>query len=144
MPFPLRESPVDRLAEVGAWMKVNGEAIYKSGPTPFGAEAGTFSATEKEDNGKPKFIPAWDWRATTKPGKIYVEIFHWPATGSLELPGLQSRVKQARLLATGEKLNVEATASGVTIALPAAAPDQIASVICVEIKDRVAKVAAQK
>jgi len=135
---------VDRLAEVGAWMKVNGQAIYNSGPTPFGAEAGAFSATEKQDNGKPKFIAAWDWRATTKPGKIYIEIFHWPASGSLELPGLQSPVKQARLLATGEKLRVESTASGVTIALPAAAPDNIASVICLEIKDRVAKVAAQK
>ena len=135
---------VDRLAEVGAWMKVNGQAIYNSGPTPFGAEAGAFSATEKQDNGKPKFIAAWDWRATTKPGRIYVEIFHWPTTGNLELPGLQSPVKQARLLATGEKLKVEATASGVTIALPASAPDNIASVICLEIKDRMAKVAAQK
>ena len=135
---------VDRLAEVGAWMQVNGEAIYGSGPTPFGAEAGAFSATEKDKHGKPKFVPAWDWRATTKPRKIYLEIFQWPASGRLELPGLQSKVKKAWLLANGKKLKVTQSAAGVTIALPAGAPDKIASVLCLEIKDRVPKVAAVK
>jgi len=153
---------VERLAEVGQWMKVNGEAIYGSGPTPFGAEAGAFSATEKDKNGKPKFIPAWGWRATTKPGKIYLEIFNWPADGRMELPGLQSRVKQARLLTADAKLEVAQTKghatrfvngvklkvtqndAGVTLALPAEAPDKLASVVCLEISDPVAKVAAQK
>ncbi len=135
---------MERLAEVGAWMKVNGEAIYGSGATPFGAEAGAFSATETDKGGKPKFIPAWNWRATTKPGKIYLIIFHWPTNGTFELPGLQSKVKRARLLAGHKKLPVEPTASGVKILLPAAPPDKIASVICLEIKDQVAKVAAQQ
>jgi len=135
---------VDRLAEVGSWMKVNGEAIYGAGPTPFGAEAGTFSDTEKDKNGKPKFTPAWDWRATTKPGKIYVEIFKWPTTGTFELPGLQSKVKKAVLLAGGKKLKVTQTAAGVTMALPPTAPDNIASVICIEIKDKTPVVTAQK
>jgi alpha-L-fucosidase len=135
---------VDCLAAVGAWMKVNGEAIYSSGPTPFGAEAGTFSATEKDKNGKPKFIPSWDWRATTKPGEIYLEVFNWPASGKIELPGLQSKVKKGWLLANREKLALNQTASCVTVYLPAEAPDKIASVICLEIKDRVAKVSTQK
>jgi len=60
---------LERLAEVGAWMKVKGGPIYGSGPTPFCAEAGHFSDTEKDKNGKPKFMPSWEWRATTKPGK---------------------------------------------------------------------------
>ena len=92
---------LERLAEIGSWMKVNGEAIYGSGPTPFGAETGKFSKSEKDKNGKPKFIPSWDWRATTKPArtflgiktsnaKIYVIIFNWPAGGAFELAGLQS------------------------------------------------------
>jgi alpha-L-fucosidase len=146
---------IERLAEVGAWMKVNGEAIYGSGPTPFGAEAGAFSTTEKDKNGKPKFIPAWDWRCTTRPGKsflgihtrpgkIYVHIFNWPANGKFELAGLQSRVKKAYLLADHKKLAVQPSASGVSIQLPEQAPDKIASVVCLEIKDQAAKVAAQK
>jgi len=135
---------LDRLAEVGKWMKVNGEAIYGTGPTPFGAEAGKFSDTEKDKNGKPKFVTAWDWRCTSKPGKIYVMIFNWPASGKFELPGLQSKVKKAYLLADHKKLKFEQADAGVTIKLPAAAPDKIASVVCVEIKDETAKVASQK
>ena len=125
-------------------MKVNGEAIYGTGPTPFGAEAGKFSDTEKDKNGKPKFVTAWDWRCTSKPGKIYVMIFNWPASGKFELPGLQSKVKKAYLLADHKKLKFEQADAGVTIKLPAAAPDKIASVVCVEIKDETAKVASQK
>jgi alpha-L-fucosidase len=134
---------IDRLAEVGAWMKVNGAAIYDSGPTPFGAEAGTFSATEKDKNGKPTFIPAWDWRATTRPGKIYLEIFKWPASGKIDLPGLQSKVEKTWLLADRKKLKVDQTASGVTLNLPAEPPDKISSVVCIEIADITANVVAQ-
>jgi len=135
---------LDRLAEVGAWMKVNGEAIYGTSGTPFGAEAGKFSATEKEKNGKPKYIASWDWRCTTKPGKIYLIIFKWPTNGKFELPGLQSKVTKAYLLADRKNLAVNSTNTGVTLELPATAPDKIASVVCVEIADAVAQVAAQK
>jgi alpha-L-fucosidase len=142
---------LDRLAEIGAWMKVNGEAIYDTSPTPFGAEAGTFSATETDGNGKPKFIPAWDWRCTTKPeksflgiriapAKIYLEIFNWPADGKMDLPGLRNPVKAAYLLANRKKLPVEPSPAGVTVMLPPTAPDKIASVVCLEIKGKTAEV----
>jgi alpha-L-fucosidase len=134
---------LDRLAEIGRWMQVNGEAIYGTGPTPFGDEAGAFSATEKDRNGKPRFIPSWNWRATTKPGKIYLEIFTWPADGRLELRGLQSRVKGAYLVAGRAKVGVEQGSSGVTVLLPKTASDPIASVVCLEIADRTPKVATK-
>ena len=126
---------LERLAEVGKWMKVNGEAIYGSGPTPFGAEAGAFSETEKDKAGKPKFIPAWDWRATTKPGKIYVHLFNWPTTGKFELPAVKGKITKAYLLAGHKKLKFQQAESGVTLDLPKTAPDKIASVISVEIGD---------
>jgi len=53
-------------------------------------------------------------------------------------------VKQAYLLADRKKLPVEQTESGVTIKLPEQAPDKIVYVVCLEIKDKTAKVAAQK
>ena len=31
---------VERLTEIGDWMKVNGESIHGCGPTPFGVELG--------------------------------------------------------------------------------------------------------
>jgi len=135
----------DRLLDLGQWLQANGEAIYGTGPTPFSEPHGQFSETEKEKNGKPKFITAWDWRATTKPGKIYVMIFDWPANGKFDLSGLRSKVTKAYLLADPKHdLEFEQTSVGVTLNLPTAAPDKIASVICVEIADQVAKVSANK
>lgn len=127
----------ERLAQIGRWMKVNGEAIYGSSPTPFGAEAGRFSEGKE---GKPKFISAWDWRCTSKPGKLYLLIFNWPATGQFELQGLQSKVNKAYLLVGHASLHFAQTAEGVILDLPKIAPDKIASVVCLELADAIAKV----
>ena len=86
---------LDRLAEVGKWMKVNGEAIYGTGPTPFGAEAGNFSDTEKDKNGKPKFIPSWDWRATTN-RKLGELKFIWKSSNGRRTASLRCLVCRAR------------------------------------------------
>ena len=132
---------LERLAEVGKWMKVNSEAIYGTGPTPFSEPRGKFIEGEKDKKGKPKFTPLWDWRATTKPGKIYVQIFSWPA-GPFELHGLESNITKAYLLADPQhaSLPVKQTDAGAEITLPKTAPDAIASVMCLEIADTTAKV----
>jgi alpha-L-fucosidase len=143
---------VDRLKEVGAWMKVNGEAIYGTSPTIFGAEAGSFSPTQKDSKGKPKFIPSWNWRCTTKPGnrflhlfkqpgEIYIQIFNWPA-GQIVLPGVKGKITKAYLLADEQHsdLKFQQTAQGVTVQLPDKAPDAIASVLCLKVKGELAAV----
>jgi len=76
-----------------------------------------------------------------KSGKISLHRLSWPANGRFEVPGLQSKVTTAYLLAGRKKLKVEQNAGGVKLSLPAEAPDEIASVICLEIADPVAKVA---
>jgi alpha-L-fucosidase len=122
---------LERLAEIGSWMKVNGEAIYGSGPTPFGAEVGSYSATEKDKKGQPLFKVAWQWRATTKPGCLYLIVFAWPPDGRFTVPTLAQKVTGATLLADpAQKLTVLQDARGVAIeGLPPKAPDTIASVI---------------
>jgi alpha-L-fucosidase len=125
---------VSRLHEMGKWLAVNGEAVYKTEPTLFGPEAGAYSDTAKDSAGKPKFIPAWEWRSTTGTGanaqKVYVEIFNWP-NGKFHIPKFPGVVLGAYLLADPEHKELKVTASNgeVDIQLPAKALDPIATVL---------------
>jgi alpha-L-fucosidase len=123
----------ERLQAMGRWLKVNGEAIYGTQPTLFGEEAGAFSATEKDKKGAPKFIPTWNWRSTTAPNKIYVEIFTWP-TAAFHLDKVPRKVTKAYLLADSAHKPLKLTQTGaiLDVQLPAKALDPIATVLVLE------------
>lgn len=102
---------VERLLQVGDWMKVNGAAIYGTSQSPY------------------KKLP-FDGRCTVKGDRMYLMVFTWPEEG-LALPGLQTQVLAARALAGDEPLEVHqaAGAEPVTYIQRPARLDPIATVI---------------
>jgi alpha-L-fucosidase len=122
---------VERLVEVGKWMKVNGPAIYGCGPTPFGKEAGSYCSEEKGGTSRQVFKSEWKWRATTKPGHIYIILFEWPNGGTFRIPPIVDKISGARLLGSpSATLTLSQDTQGVTVSgLPANPPFPMASVI---------------
>lgn len=111
---------VERLAEIGQWMKVNGDSIYGTQASPF------------------KKLP-WG-RCTQKPSRrtttLYLHVFEWPKDGQLLVPGLQNQINKAWLLADKKRkaLPVVQGESGPVISVPAFAPDALSSTVIVQIK----------
>lgn len=110
------EPSVKRLAEVGEWMKTNGEAIYGTSASPF----------RKLSFGK----------CTQKPGRLYLHVFDWPSDGKLLVP-IRNRISNARLLMGRTKaLQWTKSTDGVLIDAPKTAPDDIATVVMLEFKGK--------
>ena len=129
------EESVKALREVGAWLKINGDAIYGAGSTPFGQEFGS-EVEEKDEYGRQVMVSSGRaWRCTAQPGKLYFHIFQWPANGQLEVTGFKARAARAYLLADISRaaLKVAQTEDKLTVELPKFAPGKIASVLCVEL-----------
>jgi alpha-L-fucosidase len=104
---------IERLRDMGRWLRTNGDAIY-------GTSAGPFAHL------------SWGV-ATRKADKLYLHVFDWPKDGQLRVP-LQNAARAAWLLSSpGQKFAVTREADRLTIAVPAAAPDAVDAVVVLEI-----------
>jgi len=114
------QESIDRLKEIGEWMKKNGESIYATKASPY---------------------PPVTWgRITQKQNKtntiLYLSVFDWPKDGKLMIP-TGNEVVSAKLLANGKSVRAERKPEGIEFKLPETAPDPIASVIKLELKGKI-------
>jgi alpha-L-fucosidase len=128
--FP--QESIDILKGMGAWMKVNGEAIYGSKASPFGLF--TWGRCTKKDPNSYR-----DGKNTI----LYFSVFDWPKDGKLVIPGLPNEIISAKLLANGTILKTSITHEAAVINVPEQAPDPIATVIRLEVKGRVETIPAK-
>ena len=113
---------VDRLHEIGKWMKENGEGIY-------GTSAGPFKKL------------AWG-RCTRKGNLLYLHVFDWPKDGILSVP-MTGKVKKAYLGCECRlSLKTSAKNGSVEVHVPKTAPNSISSLVVLEVKGDVQPVTA--
>jgi alpha-L-fucosidase len=114
---------VERLREIGAWMKTNGDSIHGTAASPF------------------KALP---WGRCTqrvidaKTTRLYLHVFEWPNGGELVVPGLASEPLACHVIAEPSKgLAFSRREDAVVIQLPSGkAPDPIDTVVALDIRGR--------
>ena len=117
--FP--EASIERLRDIGKWMKVNSEAIYATEASPLDS-LGWGRCTMKADGDNTI---------------LYLFVFDWPADGKLIVPGLKNKIITSDLLANGSNLIAESKENNTIIKVPSAAPDSTASVIKLKVEGKI-------
>ena len=137
--MPLWACLISAIGRSGRWLKVNGDAVYGAGRSPFGEGLVDYH-TVTDASGRKTRLPFVDWRCTTKPGVLYFTIFHWPSK-RFRLPAFKNEIKRAYLLGDGDrtKLAVMDDKGTRTIQTPHYAPNVTASVVVVEIQGEAAE-----
>ena len=120
------------LLGIGAWLHVNGEAIYGTRPFALFGEGPTKAPVNSTAKGKDiQAYTAQDIRFTASPdGKLtYAIVLGWPAGGSVTMhtlfqrnPYLRAPVCAAELLGSPQRIPLTQDAGGLHLTLPAEPP----------------------
>ncbi len=120
------------LLQMGAWLRINGEAIYGTRPfTVFGEGPSKAPKNSMEKNQDIQTYTSLDIRYTTsKSGSIlYATALGWPTGGSLTLhtlyagnPYISGHVCAVTLLGTGQSIAFHQGPDGLHLTVPALAP----------------------
>ena len=132
--FP--DEAVDIVRQVGAWLRVNREAIYGVRKSALGNVKQDPPYERKGRMVTPD--PEIFWLATERPAsagqpaKIYLHLFKWPI-GRLEVQGITNKIGKAYLLSDKNRpLTFSQKGEAFSVDIPESAPDPIASVVCLE------------
>jgi alpha-L-fucosidase len=122
------------LLDVGAWLGINGEAIYGTRPwRTYGEGPTKVAAGSFHDTDTAKYTPE-DFRFTSKGDDVYAIGLAWPTRREAVIHSLAKTVgtepvQSVAMLGGDAKLRFEQRADGVHVQLPAEAPAKYAYVL---------------
>ncbi|HOX58266.1 MAG TPA: alpha-L-fucosidase [Candidatus Paceibacterota bacterium] len=135
---------VERLQDIGKWMKANSEAIYGTQASPFEqtpwgrCTQKQFAATRDVGGSQPRSAQPFEnlrRKAVTDRTRLYLFVYEWPTNRQLVLQGIANTPLRAHMLDGRRPLTFTAENNSITINnLPAAAPDHTASVVVLDIQ----------
>ena len=112
------QASIERLKDVGEWMRVNSSSIHGTTASPF-VRLNWGRATKKE------YTNATD---------LYLHVFDWPEDGLLRVDGLHSEVSDAYFMADfQQQIQIDKTQAGVVLQLPDKPLDEVDTVIVLKI-----------
>ena len=133
------------LADIKAWMDVNGESIYGTrtwktfGEGPLADAANPLSAQGFNEGAN---YSSKDVRYVQKDGKIYATIMAWPAAGRFSFKSFSraseyysGKVKSVKLLGYDGNIEFSQGIEGLTVMVPSTRPNAIAPVFAIEVED---------
>jgi alpha-L-fucosidase len=129
------------LRDVGAWLKINGEAIYGTRPWKIYGEGPTKVAAGSFHDTDTAGYTAEDFRFTTGGNTLYAIELGWPSNGEAVVHSLGNtamtgqKVLSVELLSSEGKLGFKQEVDGLHIQLPAQAPGKYAYVFRVVFAD---------
>ena len=130
------------LLDIGAWLKINGEAIYETRPwVRFGEGPTELPAGSHTDRDAILYTPQ-DIRFTTKGRDLYAACLAWKE-GTITLSSLNKKqvknlqIKNVSMLGTKEKITWKLTDDGLQIAFPKDKPCHHAYVFKIQLEGQV-------
>jgi len=99
---------VERLRQIGRWMKQYGDSIY-------GTRGGPFQPSK--------------WGVSTcRDDKVFVHVLRWPGDGPITLPAVAKKIVGSRLV-TGGAVGVKSTEQGIILTVPQASRQALDTII---------------
>ena len=118
------------LLSVGAWLKINGDAIYGTRPWKIFGEGPTLIKPGSFHDTETQAYTAQDFRFTTKDSDLYAMQLAWPVSGETVIQSLGTKaatsqaIQSVQMLGTDTKLAFQQKQDGLHIKLPTKPSEQ--------------------
>ena len=132
------QSEIDLLAEIGSWLKLNGEAIYGTRPWVTFGEGSTIVIDGTNSNDAEKHRKDFnnsDVRFTKNGDTLYATLMAWPGNNqsitirSINQANYPEKISKVELIGHSGEIQFSQSEQGLTVTLPSNSPSMYAQVL---------------